>query len=174
MTRALLSLSVTMVLVLAGTPAGAGEAAQACVCADMPLDERLDEADAAVVARLVEVREGLSFPPQRVLAFEVDQRVKGDVEERIDVRSPSGTDCDLEAVEGEPVGLLLTRTTAGDWQATTCSIVAPGDLVAEGGEPRGGVIKVAIGLLILAIVLTWALRRRARGTRPQLPGAPEP
>jgi MYXO-CTERM domain-containing protein len=44
--------------------------------------------------------------------------------------------------------------------------------VAVGGEPRGGVIKVAIGLVILAFVLAWALRRRARGAKPSLPGAP--
>jgi hypothetical protein len=46
--------------------------------------------------------------------------------------------------------------------------------VAAGGEPRGGVIKVVIGILILALVLSWALRRKARGTRPDLPGSPQP
>ena len=173
MTRASFSFAVMAAVALAGTIVGVGPA-QACVCADTPLAERLDDADAAVVARLIEVRESLSFPPQRVFTFDVDQRVKGNVEERFDVRSPSGTDCDLEAEENVPVGLLLTRTTGGQWQATACSIVGPGELVAEGGAPRGGVIKVVIGLLILAIVLTWALRRRARGTRPNLPGAPEP
>jgi MYXO-CTERM domain-containing protein len=46
--------------------------------------------------------------------------------------------------------------------------------VTVGGEPRGGVIKVVLGIAILALVLSWALRRKARGTRPRLPGAPEP
>jgi len=152
---------------------GVGEA-QACVCAKQPLDERLDDADAAVVARLVEVREGSSFPPQRTLAFEVDQRVKGDIEKTFDVKSSGLTDCDLDVEEGVPVGLLLTRGSGGEWQGTTCSIVGAGELVAEGGEARGGGIKIVIGLLILALVLSWALRRKARGARPQLPGAPEP
>jgi hypothetical protein len=52
--------------------------------------------------------------------------------------------------------------------------VTPGELVAAGGEPRGGVIKVVFGVRIHARVLSWALRRKARGTRPSLPGAPEP
>ena len=163
---------VPLILLAAFILVGAGEA-QACVCAKQPLDERLDDADAAVVARLVAVRETQSFPPQRTLSFEVDQRVKGDIERSFDIESPAQTDCDLDVEENVPVGLLLTRGPEGDWQGTTCSIVGAGDLVAEGGEVRGGGIKIVIGLLILALVVTWALRRKARGTRPQLPGAPK-
>lgn len=159
--------------VLALALVGVGET-QACVCAKQPLDERLDAADAAVVARLIEVRKTLSFPPQRTLAFEVDQRVKGDIAERFDIESSAQSDCDLDVEEGVPVGLLLTRGPGGEWQGTACSIVGAGELVAEGGEPRGGGIKIVIGLLILALVLSWALRRKVRGTRPELPGAPDP
>jgi hypothetical protein len=169
MFRALLTVAALAAFALVG--AGA---AQACVCADQPLDQRLDEADAAVVARLVGVREGQSFPPQRALAFEVDQHIKGDVGDTFEVESLPQSDCALDVEENVPVGLLLTRGPADEWQATTCSVVSAGELVAEGGEPRGGAIKIVIGLLILAIVLSWALRRRARGARPQLPGAPEP
>jgi hypothetical protein len=53
-------------------------------------------------------------------------------------------------------------------------VVNPGQLVVEGGEPRGGPIKVVIGIVILALVLLWALRRLRKGSRPELPGAPEP
>jgi hypothetical protein len=162
-------LAVAVVLALVGP-----HAAQACVCVQQSLESRLDQADAAVVARLIGMRETQSQPPRRVLTFAVDQRVKGDVQDPFDVRSPSGTDCDLTAEENVPVGLLLTRGVSGDWEGSACSTASPGDLVAEGGEPRGGAIKVVIGLVILAIVLSWALRRRARGTRPHLPGAPEP
>jgi hypothetical protein len=153
---------------------GAG-AAQACVCAEQPLDQRLEEADAAVVARLVGVRESQTFPTQRSLTFEVDQRVKGEIDDTFDIRS-SGTSCDLapDVEEGVPIGLLLTRGAGGEWQGSTCGLVSAGELVAEGGETRGGAIKIVIGLLILALVLSWALRRRARGARPKLPGAPEP
>jgi len=148
--------------------------AQACVCIDAPLSERLDDADAAFVGRIVDERtRETRGAMQRVLTVEVDQRVKGDVNGRIVVRSPSGSDCDLLGVRDEPVGLLLKRAPDGAWQGTACSVVAPGQLVAEGGEPRGGVIKVGIGILILGLVVLWALRRLKRGARPDLPGAPE-
>jgi hypothetical protein len=154
--------------------AAAGEAA-ACVCLAQPLEERLDAADAAVVGRLESDRvRDLQGAPQRLVTVAVEQRVKGDVEETIVVRSPSGTDCDLPPADGRRVGLLLQRAPDGGWLGNQCGLVGPGELVAEGGEPRGGVIKVVLGVLILGLVLTWALRRKARGTRPHIPGAPEP
>jgi hypothetical protein len=171
MSRALLVCAVLSVVAFALVGVGA---TQACVCAERPLDERLDDADAAVVARLVGVRESQSFPPQRTLTFEVDQHVKGDVESTFEVDSQPQSNCALDVEENVPVGLLLIRGPAGEWRATTCSVVSAGELVAEGGETRGGAIKVVLGVVVLAIVLSWALRRRARGTRPQLPGAPEP
>jgi len=166
--------AIPLVLLAALALVGAGEA-QACVCANQPLEERLDDADAAVVARLVAVRETQFSPPVRTLSFEVDQRVKGDIGKTFDITSSARTDCDLDldVEEGVPVGLLLTRGADGAWQGTTCSIVGAGELVAEGGEARGGGIKIVVGLLILALVLSWALRRKARGTRPELPGAPK-
>ena len=160
--------AVAVALVLTGQAA-------ACVCADTPLRERFDAADAAVVGRVVADRPGeVNGAPQRLLTVAVEQRVKGDVGRTLVVRTPSGTDCDVEVPRDKPVGLLLTSARDGAWVATACSVVAPGPLVAEGGEPRGGVIKVAIGGVILALVLLWALLRLRRGTRPELPGAPEP
>ncbi len=149
--------------------------AGACVCVDAPLGERLDDADAAIVGRVVAERMGQTKgAPQRLLTVEVDQRVKGDADGAIVVRSPSGSDCDLLVARDEPIGLLLTRAPDGGWLGTACSVVAPGQLVAEGGEPRGGVIKVGFGIVILGLVLLWALRRLRRGARPDLPGAPQP
>jgi hypothetical protein len=152
----------------------AGEAA-ACVCLQQPLEERLDDADAALVGRLASDRvRDLQGAPQRLITVEVEQQVKGDVGETIVVRSPSGTDCDLPEADGRRVGLLLERAPDGGWLGNLCGLVGPGELVAEGGEPRGGVIKVVLGVLILGLVLSWALRRKARGARPDIPGAPEP
>ncbi len=149
--------------------------ASACVCADTPLSQRLDEADAAIVGRVVAERSGeVQGAPVRLLTVEVDQRVKGDVDRTIVVRSPSGSDCDVEVPLDEAIGLLLTTSPEGTWLASACSVVDPGPLVAEGGEPRGGVIKVAIGIVILALVLGWALLRLRKGKRPSLPGAPQP
>ena len=161
-----------MTLALA-TLALAGTAA-ACVCPEGSLQERLDAADAAVIARIVDSKEALSSPTRRILTFEVEQRVKGDLGRRVDVRSPSGTDCDLEVHEAQTIGLLLTKMPNGEWLGTQCSVVDPGELVAAGGEPRGGAIKVGMGIVILGLVLLFASYRLRRGLRPQLPGAPEP
>ena len=119
---------------------------------------------------------------RRVLTFDVDTRVKGDVKgevqragtRRIVVQVPLNTDCDVTVEPGTTTGLLLTRLPGGGWYATACSLVGAGELVAVGGEPRGGTIKVVIGLGILALVLLWAFRRLRKGSRPDLPGAPNP
>ena len=98
--------------------------------------------------------------------------MKGDIGREIEIRTPSGTDCDVDVPRDESVGLLLTRGSDDAWLATACSVVNPGQLVVEGGEPRGGPIKVAVGAVILGLVLFWALRRLRKGSRPDLPGAP--
>jgi hypothetical protein len=163
-----LALAATAAIALAG----AGSAL-ACVCGDAPLEQRLERADAAVVGRVVRVDEGeVNGAPQRFLTVEVDQRVKGGVERTLVVRSPSGTDCDVRVELDRAVGLLLTRGSGDAWIASACSVVEPGPLVVVGGEPRGGPIKVAVGLVILALVLALSFWRLRRGSRPELPGAP--
>jgi hypothetical protein len=142
------------------------DAGGASVCAGQRLSGRLDDADAAIVGRVVDVVEG---DRSRFLTVEVDPRVKGEVERTIYVRLSIYTA--VEVPPDEPIGLLLARAPDGGW---LCSLVPPGPLVVEGGEPRGGVIKVGIGIVILGLVLLWALRRLKRGARPDLPGAPRP
>jgi hypothetical protein len=149
--------------------------AAACQCVDAPISQRLDDADAAVVGAVVAERRGeLRGAPQLVLTVDVHQRVKGDVDRVLQVRSPSGTDCDVAVPRDKTVGLLLTRGPGGSWLATACSVVDPGLLVAAGGEPRGAPIKVVVGIVVLALVLLWALLRLRKGARPDLPGAPRP
>jgi hypothetical protein len=146
---------------------GLAGVAGACVCAAQPLEQRLDDADVAFVGRIESEREATRRgAPERLLTVAVEGTVV--------VRSPSGSDCDLVVPENRSVGFLLVRAPDGGLLGSLCSMVAPGQLVAEGGEPRGTLIKVALGLLIVGIVLSWALRRRARGTRPDLPDAPRP
>ena len=139
------------------------------------MSERLDDADAAVVGAVAAERRGeLRGAPQLVLTVDVDQRVKGDVGRVLEVRSPSGSDCDVDVPRDKTIGLLLRRGRGGRWLATACSVVDPGLLVAAGGEPRGGAIKVGVGIVVLLLVLLWALRRLRKGARPDLPGAPRP
>jgi hypothetical protein len=139
------------------------------------LSQRLDESDAAIVGRVTSVRAGeLKGVQQRLLTLDVDQHVKGDVPKEIVVWSPSGTTCDLTPPLNKAIGLLLTRSPQGTWIATGASLVNPGRLVVTGGEPKGGGIKVVVGVAILGLVLLWALRRLRRGVRPDLPGGPRP
>lgn len=139
------------------------------------MDERLDQADAAVVGRIVGPVEGDAGPGhQRLLRVDVEQRVKGSVSSELVIRAPVGTDCDLPARTNRSIGLLLTETPDGVLLGSVCSIANPGELVVAGGEPRGGVIKVLIGFVILGLVLLWSVRRLRRGARPDLPGAPRP
>lgn len=148
--------------------------AAASVCDSAPLRERLDAADAAVAGRFVAKRDGdVNGAPVRLRTFDVEQRVKGGVGGTIVVRTPAGTG-DIKVPRDERVGLLLTQAPDGAWLATACSVVPAAALVVEGGEPRGGVIKVVVGLAILGLVLLWAVRRRQKGARPDLPGAPSP
>jgi MYXO-CTERM domain-containing protein len=109
-----------------------------------------------------------------LLTVEVDQHVKGDIGRALVVRSPRGSDVDVDVSTNQAYGWLLSRAPDGTWLASSCSVVRPGFLVAEGGEPRGGAIKVVLGMGILALVLLWALRRKRKGVRPNLPGAPQP
>jgi hypothetical protein len=149
---------------------------------DAPVEERLEDADAAVVGTVRAYAEPDPGAPVRVMTFDVETRVKGDVPNqapgsetrRIFVRVPTNTDCDVTVEPDTTIGLLLTKQPSGAWYATACSVVPAGQLVTEGGEPRGGPIKVVIGAVILGLVLLWALRRLRKGARPDLPGAPRP
>lgn len=166
-------LAVLAVVVLLAL--GAAGAAAACACISAPLRERLDSADAAVAGRVVAERDAtVNGDPVKLLTFEVEQRVKGGVGGTVEIRTPSGTDCDVDIPRDEPIGLLLTEAPDGAWLATQCSVVSAAALVVEGGEPRGTLIKVFVGLVVLALVLLWAFRRRRKGVRPDLPGAPSP
>jgi hypothetical protein len=139
------------------------------------MTERLADADGAIVGRAVAFRQvRLRGQPTRVVTFDVDYAVKGEFGARVQVSGPLGTDCDLAPPEGEAVGVLVTRTPRGGWTSSECGIVSPSQLVAAGDEPKGGAIKIVIGVAILAAVLGWALVRRRRGARPELPGAPGP
>jgi hypothetical protein len=144
------------------------------VCAAQPIEERLDQADAAVVGRIVGPVDGRADPGQRRLRLDVEQRVKGDVPRELEILAPAGTDCDLPERTNKSIGLLLTRAPDGTLVGNLCSIANPGELVVAGGEPRGGTIKVLIGFAVLGLVLLWSFRRLERGARPDLPGAPRP
>jgi hypothetical protein len=147
-----------------------------CVRVDESMSQRLDDSDAAVVGQITSRHETeVRGAPAMLLTVDVEQRVKGrGLGNPIVARSPLHTDCDVALALGKRRGFLLTKAPDGTLLATSSSVVAATPLLAAGGEPRGGVIKVVVGFFILGLVLLWALRRLRRGTRPELPGAPQP
>ena len=168
--RHVLALAALFALALAYAAPALG-----CACVSEPLGQRFDEADAAFVGRVVASHAGeVKGAPVRFLTFSVEQHVKGDLGDTVVVRTPLHSDCGVVAPIGRTIGLLLTGIPGGGWAASACSVVAPGPLVAEGGQPRGTLIKVGVGLVILALVLGWSLFRLRKGRRPDLPGAPQP
>ena len=131
--------------------------ALALSCPNVPLDERLSEVDAAFVGRVTAeraVRGGF------VYRFVVDQNVKGPVGREVDVRSAKRLvdATDTPIVHDEALGVLATLRGA-ELTTESCLLSDPGTLLATSDEPRGNGIKIVIGLLILAAVLAYSIRR---------------
>lgn len=155
MTRALL-LGAVLVLALSGR-------ALAYTCPQTPLQERIDQADIVFVGRSAG-----SHPvpgggvPQRLYTFVVDQHVKGDVGEKVEVRIPVlAANGGQKVPEDVAAGVLASRTGSG-WFTTTCGITDPGAVLATVDEPKGNAVKLAIGIVILAAVLAYSIRRVRR------------
>jgi hypothetical protein len=132
-------------------------------CPNVPLDERLSEADVAFVGRVTAERP--SQTGGRVYEFVVDQNVKGPVGREVDVnaarRLVDATDKPI--VHDEALG-VLANIQGARFVTESCLLSDPGTLLSISDEPRGNAIRLAIGLLILAAVLAYSLRRlRRRG-----------
>jgi hypothetical protein len=57
--------------------------------------------------------------------------------------------------------VLATRDGAA-WVTASCSLTDAGALLSTADEPKGGAIKIVIGLVILALVLAYSVRRLRR------------
>ena len=145
--------AVVAVLVLAPP------SAHALDCPNVPLEERLAAADAAFVGRIVSSQKR-GTETDVGYRFLVDQRVKGPVGREVEVTAPTPLvdDEDQPVVFDEAVGVLADLDGA---RLTTesCQLAAPGALLSVSDEVRGNAIKVVIGLVILALVLAFSVRR---------------
>ena len=141
-------------------------AALALDCPNVPLDERLAAADVAFVGRVVDERPaddgGVAY------RFVVDQRVKGSVAREIEVHAAARLvdAADEPLVLDEALG-VLARLDGARVETESCLLTDPGALLSTSDEPRGEVIKIVIGLVILALVLLYSVRRLRRR---ELPG----
>jgi hypothetical protein len=98
--------------------------------------------------------------PQLVYVFSVDSVVKGELAERVEVRSPaSGAACGFELEREEASGILLHRD-GGGWVGGLCGQIAVGELIeaAESTETKlvnwGGIV-VGSAVLALGAFLVW-------------------
>lgn len=150
-------LAVTALAAVAAAPARA----EAIDCPATPLEDRIEAAEAAFVGRVVSQR--ATGDGRRTYRFVVDQPVKGPVGREIEVRAARLTDANGTPLAPDTaVGVLLERDGAV-WLTASCSLTDPGALLSTADEPKGDWIKIVIGLVILAVVLAYSLRRlRAR------------
>ena len=135
-------------------------------CPNVPLPERITASDAAFVGRLVSTRPASGATAYR---FVVDQRVKGPVGREVEISGPALVDSAGTPLERDTAVGVLATLEGTTFATDSCGLTDPGALLASFDEPRGNVIKVTIGLVILLVALGYAMIRRRRGTRPWLP-----
>jgi len=140
--------------------------AYAASCFEQSVKQKLDGADAAFVGRVVTVKPvprdtGVALYDYR---FRVLRGVKGRLGERVTVRAAKLVDIDSHAVTPAAradIGVLASSVN-GRLVASSCSLVDPGSLLGAADEPKGALIKVAVGVVILGIVLAYSRRRLNR------------
>ncbi len=137
--------------------------AAAYTCPQTPLQDRIDQAEAVFVGRATGSRAvssaGIS---QRIYTFSVDQEVKGDLQRTVDVRIPVlGRNGGIRVPSDVAAGILMSRTSSG-WYTTRCGITDPGAVLAEVDKPQGNAVRLLIGIVILAAVLWYSIRRVRR------------
>lgn len=100
--------------------------------------------------------------PQRLYRFTVDQEVKGDIGRNVDVRIPVKRANGGQVVPPDVAAGVLMSRVGGDWFTTRCGITDPGVVLAEVDQQKGNPIRLVIGILILAAVLAYSIRRVRR------------
>lgn len=151
---------VALAVVALATWVGPAGAATPPACPATPLDERIAQADAAFVGRLRSERPEPGG--STAYRFLVDQRVKGPLGREVEVRAAALTDAAGEPVPRDVAVGVLARRDGATWVTDSCSLVEPGALLSAADEPKGNWIKVLIGLVILALVLAYSVRRLRR------------
>ena len=146
--------------------------ATAADCFSQSVKEKLDGAEIAFIGRVKSVRPVVEHTGvQRFdYGFLVDRAVKGELAKRVTVRAARLVDIDNQQVTPKinvAIGVLASRVD-DRLVTSTCSLVDPGALMGATDEPKGGTIKVVIGMIILAIVIAYSWRRLKRRQADQL------
>jgi hypothetical protein len=150
-----------MVVALAAPGAALG-----ATCTDLSVKDRLEGAQVAFVGEVVSVRPvpGNTGVARFDYRFDVRFAVKGNPGKQATVRAAKLVDINNQVVtagNGLAVGVLATRAD-GHLVTSSCGLVDSASLMGAADEPKGGLIKVAIGLVILGLVIAYSLRRLKR------------
>jgi len=128
--------------------------------------DKLDGSQVAFVGRVISVSRvagsgGVAFFDYR---FRVDRAVKGLSATRVTVRATRLVDIDNQVVtpSNVTIGVLASKGAGGSLLTNSCALVDPGSLMGASDEPKGGPIKVVIGVLLLGLVVWYSLRRLKR------------
>jgi len=98
-------------------------------CAPMQPARFLRAADAAFVGRLIEQRD------DGFLIFAVDERIKGDLGDRVEVISPFNSIQLHPPIDGQ-IGVFLRRGSHGAFETNHCSVTSP-DMMRAGARNPG-------------------------------------
>ena len=150
--------SLVAILAAMAVPAQA-QAELVCVGS---VSDLLKKADVAFVGTIVSI-EPISGHgvPQYAYRFKVEKAAKGDLGSFATVRAAKLVDCNLRPLTADTkdaVGVLATRSSGG-LVTSEQGLVDPGSLLGAADAPKGGGIKVAIGLVLAAIVVAYSVRR---------------
>jgi hypothetical protein len=141
--------------------------ASALECPQATMEQRIDAADVVFAGTLAGVREVAGGYAYR---FDVGQAVKGPVGTAIEIRAAQRlVDASDRPVEpGRDAGVLARRDGAA-FVTDSCGLTDPGALLTAADEPRGGWIKILLGVGILGAVVAYSigrLRRRRASDQP--------
>ena len=159
--RRVLAAVVGTFAALTGTPT-----AWALDCPNVPLEERLAQADVAFVGRVTDERPASDGTGIRY-RFVVDQSVKGPIGREVEVSAPTRLvdAADEPILHDEALG-VMAAVDGARIVTLSCLLTDPGALLSTSDEPRGDAIKIVIGLVILALVLLYSVRRLRRRDLP--------
>jgi hypothetical protein len=119
-------LLVALLAALAALLTGAASAA-ACSCVGGDPRDRLSEARAALVGTVTEER---GDPVGvRTYRLSVDETVKGELPEVIEISTDGRSSCGIDLDVGQRVGILLRRAS-GPYEVGLCDLMEPSDLEA--------------------------------------------
>jgi len=135
-------------------------------CPNVPLEERLAASEVAFVGRVTAERPAPGGGI--VYRFTVDQRVKGELGREVEVHAgePLVDAADAPLVHDEALG-VLARLDGATIVTESCLLTDPGALLSTSDEPKGDWIKIVIGLVILALVLVYSVRRLRKRELPR-------